>query len=73
MYAIKYPSGKIDQYFVGETKNEVWMDRGFYLMCHLYRKDNWENMFFKRLDASKSDFKKKGFSIVKVKVVEETK
>jgi hypothetical protein len=71
MYAIKFPDGKIDQYFVGETRNDVWYDRAYHLMCHLFSKEGWEAKFNFKLEQSKKDFKKRGFKIVKVKVVEE--
>lgn len=69
MYAIKFPNGKIDQLYVGNTKREVWYERGFLFMCDKYG-ENWKNEFWKRNMESQKDFKRKGYNIVRVKVKE---
>jgi hypothetical protein len=67
-YAVRLPSGKIDQKYVGPSCQDVWFERGFWLMVEKYGQE-WKTEFWKRLKASKADFKKKGYSIVRVKVV----
>jgi hypothetical protein len=69
-YAIKYPDGKIDQDYIGYSKSDVWLERGFWLMVSIYGQE-WKDKFWKRLTPSINDSKKKGYSIVSAKIVED--
>ena len=68
MYALKFPSGKLVTSTLSHTREECW-GKSFDHVAYA-EGTAWRSKFWKRWNPSLTAAKKKGYKMVKVKLVE---
>lgn len=67
-WVLKYPGGTVPQTFAC-TKRECWTEGAFQFAATVLG-DEWRWKYWKRMDASIRDAERRGYRLVKVRLVE---